>query len=71
MDKKAKLSIGEWIMIIATVIVVIVQPLFPAVINTFSVAVGFGISSFIGIFFGVFPAKKAADLSPIEAIRFE
>ena len=62
---------GLLALIIATVIVVIVQPLFPAVINTFSVAVGFGISSFIGIFFGVFPAKKAADLSPIEAIRFE
>jgi len=62
---------GLLALIIATVIVVIVQPLFPAVINTFSVAVSFGISSFIGIFFGVFPAKKAADLSPIEAIRFE
>src|SRR3989344_6665050 len=62
---------GLLALIIATVMVIIVQPLFPAVINTFSVAVSFGISSFIGIFFGVFPAKKAADLSPIEAIRFE
>lgn len=62
---------GLLALIIATIIVILIQPLFPAVINIFSVAVSFGISSLIGIFFGVFPAKKAADLSPIEAIRFE
>lgn len=62
---------GLLALIIATIIVILIQPIFPAVINTFSVVVAFGISSLIGIFFGVFPAKKAADLSPIEAIRFE
>jgi putative ABC transport system permease protein len=62
---------GLLALILATAIVILIQPIFPAVINTVSVVVAFGISSLIGIFFGVFPAKKAADLSPIDAIRFE
>ncbi len=52
-------------------IVLLIQPFFPAGINVISVFAALGISSAIGIFFGVFPAKKAADLSPIEAIRYE
>ena len=49
----------------------IVQKFFPAYIDTTSVILALGVSSAIGIVFGVFPAKKAADLEPVEAIRYE
>jgi len=52
-------------------IVAIVRNWFPVAINLFAVILALGVSSGIGIFFGVFPAKKAADLSPMEAIRYE
>ena len=58
-------------LLLAYIIVFFVQPLFPAYIDTFSVVLALGVSSGIGIIFGVFPAKKAADLSPIDAIRYE
>jgi putative ABC transport system permease protein len=62
---------GLFALLLASLIVFLIQPIFPAVVNIFSVLVSFGISSAIGIFFGVFPAKKAADLSPVEAMRYE
>lgn len=52
-------------------IVLLIQRYFPAYINLTSILISLGVSSAIGITFGVFPAKKAADLSPIEAIRYE
>ncbi len=48
-----------------------VHNLFPAYIDFMSVVLALGISSAIGITFGVFPARKAANLEPVEAIRYE
>lgn len=52
-------------------VILLIQSFFPAYVDIGSIFLAFGVSSLIGIVFGVFPAKKAADLSPIEAIRYE
>lgn len=52
-------------------IVAIVRFFFPASLNLVAILVAVGVSSGIGILFGVFPARRAAKLSPIEAIRYE
>lgn len=58
-------------LILAFIIVLFIQRFFPAYIDWQTVVLALGVSSAIGIIFGVFPAKKAADLSPIDAIRYE
>lgn len=47
-----------------------VTPL-PATVTSWSVILGFSVSVSIGLFFGIFPAKKAASLDPITSLRYE
>jgi len=58
-------------LLISTLIVAAVRPFFPIALNLVAVVVALGISTGIGVFFGVFPARRAAELTPIEAIRYE
>jgi len=44
---------------------------FPSTIALWSVMLGLSLAASVGIFFGVYPARKAANLDPIVALRAE
>ena len=44
---------------------------FPAAAPLWSIVLGFGVSTAVGLIFGLWPALKAANQNPIEALRYE
>lgn len=67
------LSLAGGIMglIFSFVTVMVIQRFFPALIDYFSVMTALIVSSAIGILFGIIPSRRAAYLTPVEAIRYE
>ena len=59
--------------IIATMISLLLQKVlhFPSSIPPWAIMLGVGVSMGIGLFFGMYPAVKAARLDPVEALRYE
>jgi putative ABC transport system permease protein len=63
--------LGVLLAVLVSQIVILIFPSLPASIPLWAVVTGLVVSAGIGLVFGVWPARKAARLDPIEALRYE
>ncbi|MDX2029802.1 MAG: ABC transporter permease [Blastocatellia bacterium] len=63
--------LGVFVAIVVSYVIMFFLPELPASIPLWAVASGMIVSVAVGLIFGVWPAKKAANLDPIECLRYE
>jgi putative ABC transport system permease protein len=63
--------IGVVFSVLITLLIGKLVPALPSTVPGWAIVLGFGVSVSIGIFFGVWPATKAARLDPVDALRYE
>jgi putative ABC transport system permease protein len=64
-------ALGVLLAIAVSYVIMYFLPELPASIPLWAVGTGLGVSIAVGLIFGVWPAKKAANLDPIECLRYE
>ena len=64
-------GIGIFIGWVGTIILRLLYPSLPVTLSMWSITMAFTFSLCVGVFFGVYPALKAASVDPVEALRYE
>lgn len=63
--------IGIFLSFLASVVIRSLDYNWDFVVSWQSIILGFGVSFLVGLIFGIYPARKAASLEPVEALRYE